>query len=85
MISEKEREIPKKFGAHLKKLKEDRNLSYRQLYANSGVNTGEIIKYEKGETAPDFITLKRLAVGLKIHPSELTNFDYGIDFQAGLD
>jgi len=85
MISEKEKEILKKFGAHLKKLKEARNLSYRQFYAQSGVNTGDIIKYEKGETAPDLITIKRLAVGLKVHPSELNNFDYGIDFEAGLD
>lgn len=85
MISEKEKEILKKFGAHLKKLKEARALSYRQLYANSGVNTGDIIKYEKGETAPDIITIKRLAVGLKIHPSELFNFEFGIDFQAGLE
>jgi transcriptional regulator with XRE-family HTH domain len=85
MISEKEKEILKKFGAHLKKLKEARSLSYRQFYANSGVNTGDIVKYERGITAPDFITIKRLAVGLKVHPSELLNFEFGIDFGAGLE
>ncbi|WP_293304090.1 helix-turn-helix domain-containing protein [Pedobacter sp. UBA5917] len=85
MISEKEKEILKKFGAHLKKLKEARNLSYRQFYANSGVNTGDIIKYENGSTAPDIITIKRLAVGLRIHPSQLLDFEFGVDFAAGLE
>ncbi|TCD28601.1 XRE family transcriptional regulator [Pedobacter psychrodurus] len=85
MVSEKEKEILKRFGTHLKKLKEARNLSYRQFYANSGVNTGDIIKYENGITAPDFITIKRLAVGLKVHPSELFSFEFGVDFEAGLE
>jgi transcriptional regulator with XRE-family HTH domain len=62
-----------------------RNLSYRQFYANSGVNTGDIIKYENGTTEPDIVTIKRLAVGLKIHPSELLKFEFGIDFEAGLE
>lgn len=85
MISEKEKIILKSFGEHLKSLKEKQELSYREFYKRSGVNTGDIIKYENGETSPNFITILRLSIGLKIHPTELLDFDYGIDFSAGLE
>ncbi len=85
MISEKEKIVLKSFGKHLKSLKEKQKLSYREFYKRSGVNTGDIIKYENGETSPSFITLVRLAIGLKIHPTELLDFNFGIDFSAGLE
>jgi transcriptional regulator with XRE-family HTH domain len=85
MISEKEKIILKNFGRHLKSLKEKQKLSYREFYKRSGVNTGDIIKYENGETSPSFITLTRLAIGLKLHPIELLNFNFGVDFTAGLE
>lgn len=85
MISEKEKVILKSFGQHLKKLKEKQNISYREFYKLSGVNTGDIIKYENGETSPTLTTITKLAVGLKIHPSELFQFDFGIDFKAGIE
>jgi transcriptional regulator with XRE-family HTH domain len=85
MISEKEKIILKNFGRHLRSLKEKQKLSYREFYKRSGVNTGDIIKYENGDTSPSFITLTRLAIGLKIHPTELLDFNYGVDFSAGLE
>ncbi|MGM9478952.1 helix-turn-helix domain-containing protein [Pedobacter sp. GSP4] len=85
MISEKEKIILKNFGQHLKNLKEKQKLSYREFYKRSGVNTGDIIKYENGETSPTFITLTRLAIGLKTHPSVLLDFDFEVDFSAGLE
>ncbi len=85
MISEKEKIILKSFGEHLKSLKEEQKLSYREFYKRSDVNTGDIIKYENGETSPNFITIMKLAIGLKIHPTVLLDFEYGIDFSAGLE
>ena len=85
MISEKDRFILVKFGEHLRSLREVHDLTYRELSKRSGVNTGDIVKYEKGESGPNLITLKKLAIGFKIHPTKLLDFEFGIDFSQGLD
>ncbi|RAJ20996.1 helix-turn-helix domain-containing protein [Pedobacter cryoconitis] len=85
MISDNERDILKEFGKHLKGLREERKLSFREFSKLSGVNTGDIVKYENGESGPNILTLKKLAVGLKIHPTKLLDFNFNIDFNAGLE
>lgn len=85
MISDKEREILKEFGRNLKALREKRSLSFREFSRLSGVNTGDLVKYENGDSGPNLLTLKKLSVGLKIHPKELIDFDFKVDFSAGLE
>lgn len=85
MISEKDRVVLEKFGEHLRSLRDSHGLTYRELSKRSGVNTGDIVKYEKGESGPTLITLKKLAVGFKIHPIKLLDFEFGIDFKEGLE
>lgn len=85
MISEKDREILKEFGKHLKALREDQGLSFREFSKLSGVNTGDIVKYENGESGPNLLTLRKLAIGLKIHPIKLLEFDFRTDFEGGLE
>jgi transcriptional regulator with XRE-family HTH domain len=85
MISEKDRAVLKKFGEHLKELKDAQKLTYREFSKRSGVNTGDIILYENGQSGPTLITIKKLAIGLGIHPSKLLDFEFGIDFSAGLE
>ncbi|QXU43586.1 helix-turn-helix transcriptional regulator [Pedobacter sp. D749] len=58
MILEKEKIIVKRLGHHLKPLKETQKISYRKFHKRSGVNTGDVIKYENGETSPSFIIIK---------------------------
>jgi transcriptional regulator with XRE-family HTH domain len=84
MISDKERVILKEFGKHLKALRESKELSFREFSKLSGVNTGDIVKYENGDSGPNLLTLKKLAIGLKIHPMRLLEFDFKIDF-TGLE
>jgi len=83
MISDKDRKILKRFGEHLKALRESQKLTFREFSTLSQVNTGDLVKYENGESGPNLITIKKLALGLKIHPTELLDFDFGIDFLAG--
>lgn len=85
MITVKERSILKEFGKHLKALREAQGLSFREFSKLSGVNTGDIVKYENGESGPNILTLKKLAIGLKIHPMKLLEFNFNIDFNAGLE
>lgn len=85
MVSDKDKLVLIKFGEHLRSLREAHSLTYRELSKRSGVNTGDIVKYEKGESGPNLITLKKLAVGFKIHPTQLLNFEFGIDFSEGLE
>lgn len=85
MISEKDRQILQRFGEHLRKLREERGLSYRDFAKRSGLNTGDIVAYENGRTAPIFLSIKKLAIGLGKHPKELLDFDFGIDFFGGLE
>ena len=85
MISDKDRNVLKRFGEHLKKLRAEQQLSYREFAKRSGVNTGDVILYENGESGPTLLTIKKLSIGLGIHPSELLSFDFGIDFKGGLE
>ena len=49
MISEKEKIILKRFGQHIKSLKEKQKISYRKFHKRSGLNTGDVLnmKMEK--------------------------------------
>ena len=55
------------------------------LLKRSGVNTCDIVKYEKGESGPNLIIIRKLAIGFKIHPIKLLDFEFGIDFSQGLE
>ncbi|MBB6498964.1 helix-turn-helix domain-containing protein [Pedobacter cryoconitis] len=85
MIGDNERDILKEFGKNLKKLREERDLSFREFSRLSGVNTGDIVKYENGESGPNILTLKKLAIGLKVHPTKLLDFNFKVDFNVGLE
>ncbi|MCX2478365.1 helix-turn-helix transcriptional regulator [Pedobacter sp. MC2016-15] len=83
MISDNDRTILKNFGKHLKALREAQELTFREFSTLSHVNTGDIVKYENGESGPNLITLKKLALGLKVHPTVLLDFDFETNFKDG--
>lgn len=64
----------KNFGLHLKKMREDKNISLRVLEQLSGIDYSQIHRIEKGTTAPSLVTMVCLADGLKITLQELINF-----------
>lgn len=66
------------FGAHLRKLREDRNLSQSQLAEGARSSKPFISNLERGLTTPSLGMILRLAEALDCRPSELIKvFDRG--------
>ena len=74
-ITEKDRKRLKKFGAHLKMLREAKGLSVRELASQCDVDFSKINKLENNNGNITLTTLFELAEGLEIHPKELLNYD----------
>jgi transcriptional regulator with XRE-family HTH domain len=70
-----ENKILLKFGARLKKLRQERGLSQRELSQNCAIDHSKIGKMERGLINPTLVTIVELAKGLNVHPSELLQFD----------
>ena len=64
----------KKFGEHLKKLREERGLSVRELASRCDVDFSKISKLENNTGNITLTTLFELAEGLHIKPIELLNY-----------
>jgi transcriptional regulator with XRE-family HTH domain len=58
-------------GKALRFLRETKNLSQRELAANSGIDATEISRLEKGKSNPTHETLQRLAKGLGFPCSQI--------------
>lgn len=62
------------FGAHLKKIRDSKNISLRVLEQLADVDYSQIHRIEKGETAPSLITLIALSEGLGVDARDLLDF-----------
>jgi transcriptional regulator with XRE-family HTH domain len=62
------------FGENLRKLRETRNLTLRQVATNCNIDNSKISKIEQGQINITLTTLLELAKGLNIDPKELLNF-----------
>ena len=63
-----------KFGENLRRLREDRNLSLRDVALNCNIDNGQISIIEQGRVNITLNTLFELAKGLNVEPKELLNF-----------
>ena len=61
----------KKLGANIKRLREMKNLSLRELSYACDIDNSKISKIEKGQINITFTTILQLAKALDISPSEL--------------
>lgn len=61
----------RKFGQLLTKMREQRNLSVRELALLSGVDPRQLARIEAGDVNIQFTTILALARGLGITPQEL--------------
>lgn len=60
-------------GAKLKRLREERFLSHRELAAKAGVSPTTVINLENSKAPkPHPRTIRKLAEGLQVEPSALT-------------
>ena len=67
--------IQESFGVHLKKIREDKGLSLRELSRNCDLDYSKISRMENGKTNIQLSTIFELAKGLEIEPKELLNFN----------
>lgn len=64
-------EILLRFALHLKKIREEKELSIRELAIRSNLEYSQVQRIEKGKVNIAFTTLLALADGLDITPGEL--------------
>jgi transcriptional regulator with XRE-family HTH domain len=77
MIRQSDKANLKKLGANIKRLREIKNLSLRELSYECDIDNSKISKIEKGQINITFTTILQLAKALEVNPSELlqTEFD----------
>ncbi len=73
LIRDSDKKYLKILGANIKRLRESKDLSLRQLSYACNIDNSKIAKIEKGQVNITFTTLLQLATALEIHPSELLN------------
>ncbi|MEJ7737014.1 MAG: helix-turn-helix transcriptional regulator [Chitinophagaceae bacterium] len=76
MIRESNKKYLKILGANIKRLRETKQLSLRELSYACDIDNSKISKIEKGQINITFTTLLQLANALEIHPSEILNTNF---------
>jgi transcriptional regulator with XRE-family HTH domain len=61
----------KEFGKNLRKFREERGLSQRDVAQNCTIDHSDIAKYERGETNPTFTKFLELARALELTSTEI--------------
>lgn len=69
----------KEFGDNLRKLREARGLSLRNLAAQCRLDHSDISRIERGEKNITILTILELAKGLDIHPKKLFDLDFRLE------
>lgn len=77
LVKDSDKKKLKILGFNIKRLREGKNLSLRELSYACNIDNSKIAKIEKGAVNITFTTLIQLAEALEVHPSEIlnTNFD----------
>jgi transcriptional regulator with XRE-family HTH domain len=70
----RDEKVLKKFGAHLKSLREKKELSLRKLADQADVDFSQIHRIEKGESNPTLTMLISLAGALEIDITQLLEY-----------
>jgi transcriptional regulator with XRE-family HTH domain len=77
MISKKDKAFLQKFGMHLRKLREKRGLSLRDLSYLCDIDNSKISKMEQGKINITLRTVLQLSEAFELPPMELLNFHHG--------
>jgi transcriptional regulator with XRE-family HTH domain len=77
LVKDTDKKKLKILGANIKRLREAKQLSLRELSYSCNIDNSKISKIEKGHVNITFTTIMQLAEALEITPSQLlnTNFD----------
>ena len=76
-MTDENKQVLEQFGAILKQIRTEKELTLLDLEVRTGINEGEISKIENGKKNFTFTTLVKLAKGLDIPASKLlTKFTF---------
>ena len=67
-------DIKEKFGRHLRKLREAKNLTQEELADKAGMHSTYIGQIERGLRNPSLVNLQKLAKALRVSAGELLPF-----------
>jgi transcriptional regulator with XRE-family HTH domain len=76
MIRQSDKTNLKKLGANIKRLREAKGLSFRELSYACDIDNSKISKIEKGQVNITFTTILQLAKALEVQPLELLKTDF---------
>jgi transcriptional regulator with XRE-family HTH domain len=76
MIRQSDKGNLKKLGANIKRLRQAKQLSLRQLSYACDIDNSKISKIEKGQVNITFTTILQLAGALEVAPHELLKTDF---------
>lgn len=76
MIRQSDKSNLKKLGSNIKKLREAKGLSFRELSYACDIDNSKISKIEKGQVNITLTTILQLAKALEVHPAELLKTDF---------
>ncbi|RFZ91106.1 XRE family transcriptional regulator [Mucilaginibacter conchicola] len=68
--------IQEKFGENLRKIREEKDFSLRELSMKCEIDDSKISKIENGKFNIQLSTIIELAKGLGVSPKELLDFDF---------
>lgn len=74
MIKNSDKEVLRKFGEHIRKLRDTQKLSLRDVSINCNIDNSKISKIEQGQVNITLTTLLELAKGLNVEPFLLMKF-----------
>jgi transcriptional regulator with XRE-family HTH domain len=66
----------KAFSKHLRRLRENKNITLKELGMASNLDLATVQRIEKTHGNVTISTLLALSKGLNVHPKELLDFDY---------
>lgn len=70
------------FGNNLKSLRLKKGLTLRQFEARSGIDAGNLVKYERGTREPGLIVILIMAKALGVHYYDLLDFEFDFNETA---
>ncbi|WP_353139437.1 helix-turn-helix transcriptional regulator [Pseudopedobacter sp.] len=77
---EEENLFKNKVGERIKQLRTDKKYGLREFARNAEIEHHQLLKIEKGESDIRLLTLMKISKALKLHPNEILDIDFGIDF-----
>jgi transcriptional regulator with XRE-family HTH domain len=73
LIRESDKKNLKLLGANIRRLREAKKLSLREMSYACNIDNSKISKIENGQINITFTTILQIASALEIHPSEIVN------------